>query len=242
MLCTGNALTLAGDMTRRVLVSELDPQHERPELREFANDAKADALAARVDLVNAGLTILRAAMLAEFKRPAPLGSYREWSRRVRDALIWLDMPDPCEVMERTYAGDPELELALSILSAWQAQFPRGATAADAIRASAHGGQLADALEGLAGPAGRVSSKSLGRWLNRHRDRIMGGMKVIRAGGSAHDGLRWQVVQNDPNRVSRVSGVSFSPADPTFPPDTAATGPKETRETPETRSDDDTEVF
>lgn len=239
MLCTGNALTLAGDMTRRVLVSELDPQHERPELREFANDAKADALAARVDLVNAGLTILRAAMTAEFKRPAPLGSYREWSRRVRDALIWLGMPDPCSVMERTYQGDPELELALAILSAWQAEFPRGSTAADAIRASANGGRLHDALEGLAGPAGRVSSKSLGKWLNRHRGRIMGGMKFM-ASGDAKRGFVWQVVPHQ-RGVSGVSGVFSSHHDPIPPaplPDTGATGPKETPQTPETPPPDD----
>jgi hypothetical protein len=146
-------------------------------------------------------------------------------------------------MERTYAGDPELELALSILSAWKAQFPRGATAADAIRAIASGGPLADALEGLAGPTGRVSSKSLGRWLKRHQGRIMGGMRLT-ATGDAKRGFVWQVVTHG-RGVSGVSGVSFSRPDTMPAPETATTGPEKTPQTPETPPSplaEDMEVF
>src|SRR5204863_334210 len=38
LIATGNNLRLVGDMTRRALISFLDPQVERPELREFDVD------------------------------------------------------------------------------------------------------------------------------------------------------------------------------------------------------------
>jgi putative DNA primase/helicase len=48
---TGNNLPIAGDMTRRVLISRLDPGTERPELRKFDNDPVADAKARRPQLI-----------------------------------------------------------------------------------------------------------------------------------------------------------------------------------------------
>lgn len=210
LLATGNALTPSGDMTRRVLVAELDPQCERPELREFTNDPKADALEARAELVNAGLTIITAGMRATFRRPPPLGSFEEWSRRVRDALIWLGMPDPVTVMERTFDGDPEREAAIAVLAAWREVFGRdSATAAEAARTATAGGLLADSLEGIAGRAGKVSTKVLGRWLRRHEGRVMGGLKVQKAGGDAKHGIRWKVVEHSNDGVSGVNGVSYT---------------------------------
>lgn len=207
LLATGNALCPAGDMTRRVLVAEMDPQCERPELREFENDPKADALACRAELVAAALTVIMAGMRADFRRPPPLGSYREWSRRVRDSLIWLGMPDPVSVMERTFDGDPEREAAIAVLAGWRDVFgSAGATAAEAVQRSRHGGPLADALEAVAARSGSVSTKALGRWLRRHEARVLGGLKVQRAGGDAKAGIRWRVVEH-PDGVSEVFGVS-----------------------------------
>lgn len=210
LLATGNALTPAGDMTRRVLVAEMDPQCERPELREFHNDPKADALAARAELVNAGLTIITAGMRASFRRPPPLGSFTEWSRRARDALVWLGMPDPVTVMERTFDGDPEREAAIAVLAAWREVFGTGsATAAEAAHAAKNGGPLADALESVASRGGTVSAKALGRWLRRHIGRVLDGLKVQKAGGDEKRGARWRVVEHLPDGVSGVSGVSYT---------------------------------
>jgi putative DNA primase/helicase len=210
LLATGNALTPAGDMTRRVLVAEMDPQCERPELREFHNDPKADALAARAELVNAGLTIITAGMRATFRRPPPLGSFTEWSRRVRDALVWLGMPDPVTVMERTFDGDPEREAAIAVLAAWREVFGTGsATAAEAAHAAKNGGPLADALESVATRGGTVSAKALGRWLRRHIGRVLDGLKVQKSGGDEKRGARWRVVEHLPGGVLGVSGVSYT---------------------------------
>lgn len=210
LLATGNALTPAGDMTRRVLVAEMDPQCERPELREFSNDPKADALAARAALVNAGLTIIVASMSAQFRRPSPLGSYTEWSRRVRDALVWLGMPDPVSVMERTFDGDPERETAIAVLAAWHDKFGQSpTTAAEAAKAAVHGDNLGDALDAVASRSGKLSTKALGRWLTRHAGRVLGGLKVQKAGGDAKAGIRWRVVVHASAGVSGDFGVSYT---------------------------------
>ncbi len=60
LFATGNNLRLVGDMTRRALISFLDPQVERPELREFAVDPIEQIRRDRGRYVIAALTILRA--------------------------------------------------------------------------------------------------------------------------------------------------------------------------------------
>lgn len=245
VLATGNALTPAGDMTRRVLVAELDPKCERPELRKFENNPKADALAARAELVNAGLTIITAAMRADFRRPAPLGSFEDWSRRVRDALLWLGMPDPLAVMERTFDADPEREAAISLLAAWREAFGKTpTTAADAARAAGQGGALADALDIVAARSGAVSAKALGRWLRRHEGRVLDGLRLQKAGGDAKHGVLWRVVDHPNSGVSGVFGVSYTASrkEGGAAEIGKTQGLKETPETPETPSGDTPEAW
>lgn len=246
LMATGNALTPAGDMTRRVLVAELDPQCERPELREFTNDPKADALAERAELVCACLTIIKAGMRDDYRRSAPLGSYGQWSRLVRDPLVWLGMPDPVAVMERTFDQDPERESAIAILAAWREVYGTGsATAAEAAKAAPTHAALSDALESIATRAGTVSTKALGRWLRRHEGRVLGGLKVQKAGGDAKHGIRWRVAEHVSDGVSRVSGVSL-PASRTeggtSTNETKTQRPNETPKTRETPSANDAEEW
>lgn len=185
LLATGNNLTIRGDMTRRVLVGEVDPGTERPELRVFASDPVEVAIATRDELVRDVLTVLVAARASGFVGPAPLGSFGAWSRIVRDALIWLDLPDPVEAMERTYKGDPERESAVALLSAWRTDFGAiGGTVSDAVartskRERDHHPALADALDGVLGS--RLSTRTLGAWLRRFEGRIVEGQRVFKAG-------------------------------------------------------------
>lgn len=196
ILATGNGLTVAGDMTRRALVCQLDAGCERPELRVFQNDPLADAMADRVELVNAALTVIRAGMVAEFSRPAPLGSFGEWSRRVRDPLVWLGLADPLDAMGRNFAADPEREAALAILHAWRERFGSEVkTAADVLAAATgnHPGELGDALALLGGPAGMPTARSLGRWLRTHEGRILDGLVLRQSGGlNSKNGKRYRV--------------------------------------------------
>src|SRR5277367_6444262 len=104
---TGNNLTLAGDLTRRAVVCRLDPGCERPELREFGCNPPDMVREDRPAYVAAALTILRAYFVTEDRVTIkPLGSYEAWSRRVREALVWLGCANPCDTMASARRADP----------------------------------------------------------------------------------------------------------------------------------------
>lgn len=72
----------------------LDPQLERPELREFRSSPVAIVLADRCAYTAACLTICRAYIIAGRPTPArKLASFEGWSDTVRSALIWLGKAD-----------------------------------------------------------------------------------------------------------------------------------------------------
>src|SRR4029078_6718155 len=101
-------LTTAGHLVRRSLGAGLNRKVDRPELRTFKKpDPVLRALRERPLYVAAVLTILRAFHVAgRPQQTAPLASFEDWSGLVRDPLIWLGEPDPCETMERTRRDDP----------------------------------------------------------------------------------------------------------------------------------------
>src|SRR5262249_10140575 len=95
LLCaTGNNLETAKDSVRRTLFCRLDAGVEQPELRSFERDVVETAYAERTQLVAAGLTILRAWHAAKTAiGVSPLGSFEQWSFRVRQPLLWLDQTE-----------------------------------------------------------------------------------------------------------------------------------------------------
>src|SRR5207248_1842816 len=118
---TGNNLKFVGDMVRRGLLCRLDPKCERPELREFDTpDPCLIALRERPALVVAALTIAHAFAVAGFPRSfSPLGSFEDWSKWVRDLLIWLGRADPVEAMDEVRRDDPKLMALVAVLEQWK---------------------------------------------------------------------------------------------------------------------------
>ena len=110
-------------MVRRSLVAELDPQVERPELRQFDASPVATVEADRGRYVSACLIIVRAYIAAG--RPGllqPLASFNEWSDLVRSALVWLGCADPVLSMEAARDNDPELSELREVMAAWKQAF------------------------------------------------------------------------------------------------------------------------
>ena len=110
MLASGNNLTFKGDMITRALLCKMDAGIEKPEIRRFDVDLKAEIPKRRPELVAAGLTALRAFVVAE--RPGlrdlePFGRFEEWSNLVRGALVWLGEPDPCKTRAYIAVDNPE---------------------------------------------------------------------------------------------------------------------------------------
>ena len=210
---TGNNLTFEGDLTRRALLCRLDPNEERPELREFEFDPVALAKSKRPQLVVAALTILRAYQVAG--RPSvgltPLGSFETWSSWVRGALVWLGVGDPVDSMESVRARDPQTEALRAVLTPWRAlvgddlmttaelidraKASRGFSGVRLVKSSQDkdrvDGALFDAFLVVAGQGSEVNSKRLGKWLGQNRDRMLDGLRIVHAGERQGSAL-WRV--------------------------------------------------
>lgn len=205
IFATGNNLTFEGDMTRRALRATLDAGVERPELRAFDRDPLAMVSERRGDYVSAGLTVLRAFHIAgRPQQRAPLGSFTDWSRWVRDALIWLGEADPCDTMEELRGADPKLEALTSVLEGWREVIGlQPANVRDVIeRATEQRPQLygrtqyahpefREALLRVAGEGGAINGRRLGKWIGGQQNRIVSGLRLINAGVSAGF-TRWQL--------------------------------------------------
>ena len=117
---TGNNITFKGDMVRRGLVCNLETLEERPELRMFNRNTLQQAAANRGTYVAAGLTIMRAYLVAGAPPVCgPFGSYAEWSTMVRSPLVWLGEPDPVASLDTTQAEDPELADLRELCDLWR---------------------------------------------------------------------------------------------------------------------------
>jgi hypothetical protein len=185
---TGNNLKIEGDLTRRTIMSRLNPNVERPELRVFDRDPVAFAKANRPVLVVSVLTILRAYHVAGRPgRPAPLGSFEDWSDLVRGALIWLGCADPVETMGEIREADPVVASVRMVMSAWRETFRREQVtvsqiikaATEQARSNSFDGRfefinedLREALLVVAGRGGVINSRALGHWLAALQGRII----------------------------------------------------------------------
>lgn len=117
---SGNNLTFKGDMTTRAVLCRMDAKVERPEERAFDIDLKKWVPEHRGELVAAGLTILRAFVVAG--RPGldtfkAFGRFEDWSNLVRGALIWLGEADPCKTRESIIATDSDRDALGRLLDA-----------------------------------------------------------------------------------------------------------------------------
>lgn len=206
LFCTGNNLRIAGDMTRRALLCDLDAKEERPELRTFKTDPVAMVLADRGRYVSAALTICRAYVAAGCPAVVPaLGSYGGWSRMVRAPLVWLGCADPAASMERARGDDPELSDVADVIEGWVSAIGDGVTLSvrdliertEAINPET-GEKLhrdfRDALRKVAlGVKGEINPSRLGRWLASKKGRIVNGKRIVQATTLAHGGgSAWKV--------------------------------------------------
>jgi hypothetical protein len=206
MLSNGNNLTFAEDMTRRVLLCTLNPKVERPEERQFKKDALDEASAHRAELVAAGLTILRAFILAgRPEKSKLLGSYGEWSKLIRSALVWLGEPDPCDTMEKVRDNDPVLAKNLALLHEIDSHFnKRKFLVADLISLANEREQMGNGsykyrhhelhqcLSEFSGGKDALNSISIGKALGRLADRMFAKMTLVKTKGAGGKNL-WQLL-------------------------------------------------
>jgi putative DNA primase/helicase len=217
---TGNNLDVLDEQVRRTMLCRMDAGEEQPEQRNFSVDPIQTVLADRGRYIADVLTIARAYLADGGKRPAgvkPFGSYPEWSRFVREPLIWLGRPDPVLSQKFTRDNDPVAAGRRAIIEAWHAAFGLEArTLAEAVRFATkppvwednpeetrdetevrlaahrmhleHQEQLLAALRD-AFPSGRdgINTHLMGNWLRKAEGRLTAGLKFAKAEGTGHGG-------------------------------------------------------
>ena len=206
VFATGNNLTLVGDMTRRTVLCSLNSGVEQPELREFTFRPDERIRADRGAYVAAVLAIARAYIVAGSPRVCgPIGSYEQWSARVRAPLIWIGEADPVKTMEQAREEDPELSAIRELHGQWREHLPwdlpmTSNAIAQAACVRDPGGsftgigdfkvpEFRDLLLRQAGEAGKVNTLRLGKWLGRISGRVVDGF-VLGMKSDAHHGNRY----------------------------------------------------
>ena len=239
-LATGNNLVVAGDLTTRLVPCNLDPQVERPEEREFSRNLYDWIPANRPALVQAGLTLLRAYIVAgRPKQPIKnFARFEDWSGLIRSALVWLGEDDPLAGREALEDGDPVRVKLRSLLLAWYATFrTAGATCKEAANRANETklddeGQeqpaysaIKEALEEhFADRGGKVNSRYLGEFLKKYAGRVDVGAR-FEASGISHHAVNWRVVVVDKARFGKFTQPerTDSPNSPDSPsPNSAGT--------------------
>jgi hypothetical protein len=197
VFATGNNLTFGGDMSRRAVICRLDAKVERPDQRKFDFDCQAEAIAHRAELVVCGLTALRAYIVAgKPQLLSPMGSFDDYEW-VRGTLVWLGRADPATTRDDVFADDPKKAELAELIAAWaDALGNRGITLHDLDEESANapGGtalyRLRHSLIEATGRGQLWNAKSIGRWLRRHKDRVIQGCRFVSE--DANGRLKWQL--------------------------------------------------
>ena len=205
----GNNLQIVGDLTRRVLVSRLDPSCERPAERSFAFNPVHEVKERRSEYVQAALTIM-SGYIASGQRVElrPFGSFEEWSRVVREALVWMGLPDPVDSIRVLEAADPErMQLSAMVQAVYDAFGTNEFKAAGLVQATRSTQQgsldgrpgvsaeqaegLQEALRSVCERNGELNVKALGRWLLRAQGRIAQGLRFMQC-RQTKTGAMWRV--------------------------------------------------
>ena len=178
MFATGNNVVFSGDMTRRGLVCNLDPQVERPETRRFESNPMGMIAAARGKYIGAALTVARYRAAVSC---TPLGSYEAWSRVVRSPLIALGEKDPVLSIEQSRMEDPEKANHAALIELWRKHLgtTQAYSTAELMNKVVNITEFRDLLVVRAGtPRGDVDGKRLGWWLRSISGRVVGGWRIV----------------------------------------------------------------
>lgn len=193
LFANGNNIRIHGDLTRRVPICSMDAKVEATYKRNFQRDPLKEVLANRGFYIAACLTILRAHALAGFPGVAklePYNGFKEWSKMVRGALVWLGMADPVTTIGAT--EDPQKADRLGFMQALAALFGTGrdtaVTVAEMVQArmasSGDTAEMAEARATLTAYLARFKRKgdivdpsAVGTWLNGFKDTICDGMRL-----------------------------------------------------------------
>jgi hypothetical protein len=223
-LSSGNNVDPVRDLVRRVLTIMLDPQLESPATRRFNKNPLAMVLANREQYVSLILTIVRAYIVAGCpiqNNLTALGSYGEWSKLVRSPLVWLGLPDPATALFGTMETDPDREILGRLLMNVYRFFGDNPVSIREIVYRVENNiqsgldtDLSEVVREISEQYGKINSRTLGRWISRHKDRIVNGYyfsRSTKSGGSE----RWQVILKVPLKLEINTAIAGQLSDDRF---------------------------
>lgn len=216
-LATGNNVQVIGDMTRRVVVCNLDPRSEAPESRQYDRNLVTWIPEHRPRLVQAGLTALRSYIAAGRPRQPypPMGSFEDWDLMVRRALTWLGWADPLAGTAQLESADPVRRKLRALLLAWYETFrSAGATSKEAVtraretQPNEEGDEVRPAqalwetlMEYFTDRRGDVRSQLVGEFIRKSERRVEAGMRFENSGSTVNRQI-WRVVIVDEQRFQK----------------------------------------
>lgn len=172
-LLTGNNLTPAGDLARRVLNIRIDPRMADPQGRNFDIDPEAYVSAHRQAMAMAACTIIKAYLdSGATPRPGRTASYEDWDTLVRQPVAWITGYDPLDRLKDTSANDPDREILSDLLHGLRSTFGLGEF--DARDVLAHSDKIA-VLHDLF--PNRITARGVGMLLRYRCDRVSAGLAL-----------------------------------------------------------------
>jgi hypothetical protein len=199
LILTGNNISFAGDMPRRVLVCRIDPETDRPFSREFKLNPLEHVLANRLEMAAAACTLVRAALVSDVRGPGRLASFENWDALVRQTVIFSDrvlrpgkFGDPMSLVEEAQNNDIEQEMLYALLLALRARYLSQWFTVKSIAddtPSAHT-PIGRALMDIGGEHALKSTSGIGRLLKYRTGRITNRLRLVSAGGS--NALKYKV--------------------------------------------------
>lgn len=189
LILTGNNLSLAGDLPRRVIICRIDPETDQPFARQFDVDPLAHVLENRTVMLAAACILIRA-RFTHITKPAlgRLASFEAWDDLVRQTVVWAavmlrpqEFDDPMDLVREAQAADPEAEALFSLLDALKDKFNSAEFSAKEVMAAMTTDGIKGAIEtaviDVAGEKAARSARSLGKVLKFREGRIVHGLRL-----------------------------------------------------------------
>lgn len=176
----GNNVGLQGDVVRRVMSIVLDSP-ENPETRLHGFDprdvVRNNLETYRADILDL-LTSYRAAGSPIMSKEG-LASFEQWSRLVRNCVMWLGFTDPMATIRQAQSEDSETIQLRRMLHVWFERFGLEPMLLRDLNASPFEGEVAAEWQEVYGSIttykGRQDPAQFGYWLRRMKGRKLDGM-------------------------------------------------------------------
>lgn len=200
-LATSNNASLTPDMRRRTLLCRIETDRQSPQERKAFKYPRIQQHVRehRSRYLTAALTILRAWHVAGQPDAGltPWGSFEEWSRIVRNAVVFAGGADPYQTRDSLERADRETSLLRAVLETW----PSGERfTASQLAEGMRDGELETSTtlnaQEVIGPlkelVGSTKARGVGRQLGYYEGRNEGGKKLVQERESGTGKKYWTV--------------------------------------------------